>query len=440
MNLKLSIVNYQLSIFVAITLFFALPLKAQVTIGAQQAPHSYSVLELMSAKGLRLPVLNNSERDALKLTSDSTEANGLFIYNTDINCVEFWSKGKWIDLRDNSSFLSPISGNNGVTKGATGLTYSVTPVSDLATYTWTVPADWSITGGQGTASITVTAGNIEGHAGAITVTANNGNCTETSTLAVSVGCPVRTTSGSWLTFMCYNLGADENMSIAEQMAYVPKDSLDETVSGSLYQWGRIADGHQLRTSQAYPTNDTIHGSGVVSSPNLDNNGQVVSTFDAYGKFIKNDDSIITHCDWRNPQVDTLWYNNGKKTVNDPCPTGWRIPTSAEWKSIFREDPILNAPWQTTVAANTWTFNTNTGSRGFLIKPEGSSEATLFLPGTGYRSFSSDVIMNIGNGYYWSNSSSSDNSGSYYFSFTRTDLYPGSHIYRTYGFSVRCVAE
>jgi len=65
-----------------------------VTIGAQKAPHSYSVLELASKKGgLRLPMLNISERDALKLTSDSTEANGLFIYNTDINCVEFWSNG-----------------------------------------------------------------------------------------------------------------------------------------------------------------------------------------------------------------------------------------------------------------------------------------------------------------------------------------------------------
>jgi len=51
MNLKLSIVNYQLSIFVATVTFFALPLKAQVTIGAQKAPHSYSVLELESTKG-----------------------------------------------------------------------------------------------------------------------------------------------------------------------------------------------------------------------------------------------------------------------------------------------------------------------------------------------------------------------------------------------------
>jgi len=513
MNLKLSIVNYQLSIFVAIVTFFAIPLKAQVTIGAQKAPHSYSVLELTSTKGgFRLPMLSSDERDALKLTSDSTEAGGLFIYNTDINCVEFWSDGKWIDLcsatpagsivnsitltsaagtddqtvcggagitpvtyattgATGATFiglpagvsgswdagvvtisgrpatsgnyivvltggngsgmaigtitvnkvLSAISGNNGVTKGATGLTYSVTPVSGVTTYTWTVPTGWSITAGQGTYSITVTASSIDEPAGTITVTANNGNCTGTSTLAVSVGCPVKTVSGSWLTFMCYNLGAADaikSLTPTQQAAYTtPEDEY-----GDWYQWGRQADGYQLRTSQAYPTNNTSdESSGIVSNPNLDGNGQVVSTFEASGKFIK------SNTDWRNPQDNTLWYSNDK-TVNDPCPAGWRVPTHVEWATMIQNNGTVNT--------RIWN---SSGTAGYLIKPLGNSDATLFLPAGGYRFSNNSIEINVGSaGYYYS--SSTNGIYAYSLNFDGIGINPDNNSSRANGFSIRCIAK
>jgi len=437
MNLKHS--NIQLFGYsILLLLFFALPLKAQVTIGAQKAPHSYSVLELMSAKGLRLPVLNNSERDALKLTPDSTEAGGLVIYNTDIDCIEFWSDGKWIDLGSNSSFLSPISGNNGVTKGATGLTYSVTPVSGVTTYTWTVPTGWSITAGLGTASITVTAGTTEGHAGTITVSANNGNCTGTSTLAVSVGCPVKTTSGNWLTFMCYNLGADDavkSLTPEEQAAYpTPADEY-----GDLYQWGRSKDGHQLRTSESYPTNNTTDESGVVSGSDLDGNGQVASTSAAYGKFIKNND-VTTYYDWRTPLSNTLWYDNGKKTVNDPCPTGWRVPTTVEFQSIVNGsvDAVDFSGSYNSVSGNRWQWVSS--NPGFLVTPSGSASPTLFLPLTGWRSYGNSTLQYQGsNGYYWSSSVTNADTA-YSMNFYSSRLYPASTYLRALGFSIRCVVE
>ncbi|WP_266203509.1 ice-binding family protein [Pontibacter kalidii] len=51
-----------------------------------------------------------------------------------------------------------------------GLTYSIEPVNGAVSYEWTVPADWTITAGRGTTSITVTAGT---EAGDVTVTAKN---------------------------------------------------------------------------------------------------------------------------------------------------------------------------------------------------------------------------------------------------------------------------
>ena len=51
-----------------------------------------------------------------------------------------------------------------------GLTYSVAPISGAGSYTWTLPTGWTITNGQGTSKITVTAGTMDG---TITVTPNN---------------------------------------------------------------------------------------------------------------------------------------------------------------------------------------------------------------------------------------------------------------------------
>jgi len=87
-----------------IILFFYSPAKSQVTIGSQNAPQTFSVLELISKEGgLRLPQLTSDERDNLKLDAltDSIiieAAKGLVIYNTDTDCLEFWNGTKWVSL------------------------------------------------------------------------------------------------------------------------------------------------------------------------------------------------------------------------------------------------------------------------------------------------------------------------------------------------------
>jgi len=72
-----------------------LPLKAQVNIGSIDLPHPFSILELttITKEGeLRLPQLKTSEREALssKLTGND-DAKGLVVYDTDLNCLEFWN-------------------------------------------------------------------------------------------------------------------------------------------------------------------------------------------------------------------------------------------------------------------------------------------------------------------------------------------------------------
>ena len=527
MNLKLSIVNYPLTIL--LLLFFALPVKAQVTIGAQQAPHSYSLLELTAAQkagGLRLPMLTNDERDALKLTSDSTEANGLFIYNTDIGCVEFWSGSVWIDLCssgalpvekvENPVILTNLPFGSGVLSGRTlfdidvtdGGTSSCGTLADRAAnkadfstnstydYVYTTSSTQTVqnvryviqdpegvlqTSQPQPLSGTLVLGTLAPGTSApaltlkfktnlnlpssqpliigrdrisaahviITIVYNNGSTdlkvAETLNIQdCSCGQTVKTVGGSWLTFMCYNLGAADTLQFISpsQQAYYSKPT-DEY--GDLYQWGRVADGHQLRTSESYPTNNTTtFENGAVSGSDLDGNGQVASTSAAYRKFIKTNDAT-TFYDWRIPQVDTLWYNNGKKTVNDPCPTGWRIPTEAEFQSIFdgSANQVSFFGSYNSVSGNRWQWvSTRGGSSGYLVTPSGSSSPTFFLTaiiGGGYRSYDNGSIPSISlQAWYWS--SSSTGMYAYDFSFNSSTVAPSTNHYHAYGFSARCVSE
>ncbi len=78
---------------------------------------------------------------------------------------------------------STITGPASPCQNTSGLVYSVTTVAGV-TYTWTVPAGWSITAGQGTNGITVTSGTASGN---ISVSPANacGTGTTPRTLAVT---------------------------------------------------------------------------------------------------------------------------------------------------------------------------------------------------------------------------------------------------------------
>ena len=108
MKYKLSNINCQLSIIplfrysviLSIALLSAMPIKAQVNVGSEDAPKPFSILELtakIKQGGLRLPQLSNVDRDKLNTTGIDA-AQGLVIFNTDNDCVEFWNGAKWIDL------------------------------------------------------------------------------------------------------------------------------------------------------------------------------------------------------------------------------------------------------------------------------------------------------------------------------------------------------
>ena len=203
-------------------------------------------------------------------------------------------------------------------------------------------------------------------------------CGGSSMLVVDVLNPV--TGETW---MDRNLGASQ----------VATSSSDAASYGDLYQWGRACDGHQLRTSL---TTSTIATTAV---PNAGNPWD--------GRYII-DPTWPT--DWLTIENSSLWQ--GVSGTNNPCPTGYRLPTNAE----------LNAE------RLSWSSNNEAGAFASPLK----------LPASGFRNGLNGTLGSaIGN--YWSSSALPGLSGS--LGFTSSTASSGSiTTNRSFGYSVRCIKD
>lgn len=179
-----------------------------------------------------------------------------------------------------------------------------------------------------------------------------------------------------------NLGATE----------VATSSTDAASYGWYFQWGRGADGHQIPTSGTTAT---------LSSTDTPGNA----------KFIASD---AVPFDWRNPQNDNLWQGvNGK---NNPCPSGFRLPTSEEWIAFVSTSNIKD--------------------------PATAFSSSLKLTLAGERYVGNDGLGGQGSGgFYWSSSPNSNQSTqSSYLVFGSGGVHPAGDGYGDHavGFSVRCI--
>jgi hypothetical protein len=243
-------------------------------------PDTSAILDVYSTnKGFLPPRLTTAERDVI-----AAPAAGLTIYNTTVNCLQWWNGTYWYD---------------GCTTRAL-----------IAQYP------------KGTVF-----------------------CSSGPTEIIEITNP--TTGEIW---MDRNLGATAvtgtpRSDYATEALYIAAESAS---FGDLYQWGRGSDGHQCRNSTTTST-------------------QSATDILGHGDF------IIGSNDWRNPQNDNLWQNVSQ--VNNPCPSGYRVPTLAE----FIEERSSWAP--------------NDNATGAF--------ASLKLAMAGYRDGSDGSLISIGfAGFYW----------------------------------------
>jgi hypothetical protein len=178
------------------------------------------------------------------------------------------------------------------------------------------------------------------------------------------------------TWMDRNLGASQ----------VATSATDAAAYGDLYQWGRGTDGHQCRTSATTTTLSTTDQPG-------------------HSNFILAPNSPW---DWRSPQNSNLWQ--GVNGVNNPCPNGYRVPTSSEL-----DNERLS-----------WSSNNLNGQINSVLR----------LPASSVREHGNALIYNIGIiGFYWSSDFSGTMSNSLVVTQTNSFI---NLDYRPRGGSIRCI--
>uniref|UniRef100_UPI00404809FB hypothetical protein n=2 Tax=Algoriphagus sp. TaxID=1872435 RepID=UPI00404809FB len=175
-------------------------------------------------------------------------------------------------------------------------------------------------------------------------------------------------------WMDRNLGATQ----------VATSSTDAAAYGDLYQWGRGTDGHQLRTSSTTTQKSSSNTPG-------------------------NANFILTDADWRSTTNDLLWQ--GEYGINNPCPSGFRVPTKAEWEA----------------ERNSWVGAGSVGAFG-----------SLKLTMAGRRDESPGTFASIGTwGGYWSSTINSTKADRISFDNNGWGLQEKP---RAQGLSVRCIKD
>jgi len=166
--------------------------------------------------------------------------------------------------------------------------------------------------------------------------------------------------------------------------------------GSLFQWGRKPDGHELITWSNSTAGTTVNTSTTTLS-NTPNNAMFIT-------------SLTAPFDWLVNQDNTLWTY--ATSTNNPCPSGFRVATDAEITALVTTAKITN---YTTAASSNLHFS---------------------VPGN--RFYNSGLLYDAGGyGYYWSSSVSGNSAIDLNFSTS----YKGSYAaFRMYGMSVRCLRD
>ncbi|MDG4949635.1 fibrobacter succinogenes major paralogous domain-containing protein [Weeksellaceae bacterium KMM 9724] len=326
--------------------------------------------------GMQISILQGSESGAVvysEVLTPTTNANGLVSVAigeaADLSSID-WSNGTY--------FIKTETDPNG------GTDYSIVGTSQLLSVPYalhaksadgftpgTTPGEMKYWNGSEWADVT------PGNEGDVLTFVNNTPTWVGEGSGEVIPTVTNPTTGK--IWMDKNLGAEQ----------VATSSFDEASYGDLYQWGRGTDGHEKRTSAS-----------TTSLSDTDTPG--------HGDFIINGNSPF---DWRVPQNHNLW--DGAAGINNPCPTGFRLPTENEWN----------------LEMMTWSS----------MNVAGAFDSVLKLPAAGQRRYSDGDFYGVGvSGSYWASTLSNEAGGIYsrFMNFRYSAYVISAH--RATANSVRCI--
>lgn len=378
-------------ILIAIFCFSSSTAFSQIGMGTI-SPSASAALDITSTtKGFLIPRMTHLQKMAIQ-----SPVAGLQVWCTDCGTYgesQVYNGTTWTNLIGGSAATTspPDSPTNIVVtaynaQASVSFTSVSNPINPITSYTVTAsPGGLTATGTSSPIVFTNLNGGIS-YTFSVVATNATGNSVASATTSFTTNCGAYVAAGTWKQFKCYNLGATDTTSDPN----VPIQG----IHGNYYQWGI-----------ATPVATASTTAGAISGWN--------TTTAADGAW-----------------SDTI------KTANDPCPTGYRIPTSTQFSYINSTTSTFNSVTRT----GTWLDSaTNFGSA--IHFGTSSSVKSLTLPACGNRQYNNNGLLETRGtrGVYWS-STSIGTTAAIHFQFYSYNTQIINTTLRTFGLSIRCISE
>lgn len=242
-----------------------------------------------------------------------------------------------------------------------------------------------------------------------------------------------------VTMMNHNLGADTNNN-----GEADSDAILRSY-GLYYQWGRkdpIPGPHSWNFAGNY--DDILYNSSEYEEKlqyeESSVGGSVEWTTANPLTMIKgNPDNDF---DWLSGGHDDTLWSSESKSINDPCPAGWRVPDSSVFENLTITSVDDDMPWEDAQAMYGWMLeDTATQDRHFFS----AAGRRNYLDGRLDNMNVNEVLPVPWSGYYWSSSVDGVNAKALYFNLnTNTRTWNGIEtdraMQRANAMPIRCVRE